>query len=88
MIVSYAPIGSHHCGDTKANGPAKPRGVTPTTVKSRPLIRTVLPMNPASNCRFRHCVYDAIATRASAPGCSSAAVNGRPAGSDTPSVSK
>jgi hypothetical protein len=53
VIALYEPIGSHHCGEMNANGPANPLGVTPTTVKSVPLMRTTLPRNAGS--RLRRC---------------------------------
>src|SRR5262249_5163614 len=82
-MVSYAPSGSHHCGDTNAMTPPKPFGATPTTVKSMPSIRTVLPMNAGASRARRQTSYEAIATTARADGRSSFVVNARPAASFT-----
>jgi hypothetical protein len=68
--------------------PVNVRAVTPTTVTGMPFTRTVLPTNDGDNPVLRQTAYDAIATGARVPGRSSSSVNGRPAASGTPRVSK
>ena len=82
------PSGSQTSGDTSAIVPVNPRGVTPTIVKSIPLIFIVLPTKFGSKSRARHLSNDATATGIAARGRSSSIRKPRPAAIGTRSVSK